>query len=73
MNGAIRAGAAVPLGRSLPWVTRYVGAWWVEYEGGWLRVIDHHVAAELDDVESRLGEAGAAVSGEVPGGESRHG
>jgi hypothetical protein len=41
----------------LPWVARYLDAWWVEYEGGWLRVTDDHVAAELDGVASRLIEA----------------
>jgi hypothetical protein len=57
MNDAARAGAAVPLGPGLPWVVRYLGAWWVEYEDGWLRVTDEHVAADLDGVAARLGEA----------------
>jgi hypothetical protein len=57
MNGAICAGVAVPLDRSLEWIVRYLDAWWVEYEGGWLRVTDDHVTAELDDVASRLTDA----------------
>jgi hypothetical protein len=57
MNGAVRAGTAAPLGLGFPWITWHLDAWWVEYEGGWLRVIDDHVTAELDDVASRLSEA----------------
>jgi len=32
-------------------------SWWVLYEHGWLRVIDEHVAADLDHVAGRLAEA----------------
>jgi hypothetical protein len=66
MNDALCAGTAVPLGDGLPWVTWYASAWWVHYEGGWLRVTDESVAAELDDVAARLGEATAAVEGNEP-------
>src|SRR4051794_34302991 len=66
MNDARCAGTAVPLGDGLPWVTWYASAWWVHYEGGWLRVTDESVAAELDDVAARLGEANAAVEGDEP-------
>jgi hypothetical protein len=59
MNDAFSVGSAGPLGRGLPWVVRYLGAWWVEYEGGWLRVTDDDVTADLDDVAERLGEATA--------------
>jgi hypothetical protein len=48
----------------LPWVARYLGAWWVEYEGGGLRVTDGDVAADLDDVAARLGEASAIAAAE---------
>ena len=57
MSDALRAGAAVPLGPRLPWVARYLDAWWVEYENGWLRVTDDHVAADLNDAAARLHEA----------------
>jgi hypothetical protein len=57
MNGAICAGTAVPLGQGFSWVARYLDAWWVEYEDGWLRVTDDYVAADLDDVAVRLSEA----------------
>lgn len=53
----------MPLGQGLAWVARYVGAWWVEYENGWLRVTDSDVAIELDDVAARLGEASAIAEG----------
>jgi hypothetical protein len=65
MNDAACAGTAVPLGPGLPWVARYLGAWWVAYEGGWLRVTDGDLAADLDDVAARLGEAGAIVAAEA--------
>jgi hypothetical protein len=65
MSDAVCAGTAVPLGLGFPWVVRYLDAWWVEYEGGWLRVIDDHVTAELDDVAARLAEA--AIKGQRTG------
>jgi hypothetical protein len=66
MNDALRAGIGVPLGQGLPWVTRFFDAWWVEYEGGWLRVVDDQVTAELDDVAARLAAATTIASGDVP-------
>lgn len=57
MSDAVRTEAVVPLGQGLSWVVRYLDAWWVEYENGWLRVTDDDVAAELDDVAARLREA----------------
>ena len=62
MNDAICNRTAVLLGRGLWWIARYLDAWWVEYEGGWLRVTDDHVTAELDDMASRLAEAATSVS-----------
>jgi hypothetical protein len=63
----------VPLGPGLPWVVRYLGAWWVEYENGWLRVIDDDVTADLDDAAARLrganviADAEQAARGQGPG------
>jgi hypothetical protein len=69
MNEALGARAAVPLGPGLRWVVRYLGAWWVEYENGWLRITDDDVTADLDDVAVRLREASTIAATE----EARHG
>jgi hypothetical protein len=66
MNDALCAGTAMPLGDGLPWVVRCGGAWWVQYEGGWLRVTDESVTAELDDVAARLIEATAIAEEDKP-------
>jgi hypothetical protein len=57
MNTAIDQGNAAPLGESHGWLMRHLDAWWVEYEGGWLRVLDEAAARELDEVAARLAEA----------------
>jgi hypothetical protein len=54
MNAAVGKGDAVLLGPELGWVARYGGSWWIEYEHGWLRVIDEGATRDLDQVAARL-------------------
>ena len=63
MDAAYSRGEAVPLGRAIPWLARYQDAWWVVYEGGWLRVTDKSTEADLDQVAARLTAAEAAAAG----------
>lgn len=56
-SAALSAGTAEPFGQGFPWLVRYLDSWWVLYEHGWLRVIDEHVAADLDHVGGRLAKA----------------
>jgi hypothetical protein len=62
MNSAIDQGLATPLSQSHGWLTRYLDAWWIEYEGGWLRVIDDVAGRELDQIAARLAEASSTIS-----------
>jgi hypothetical protein len=71
MNDAASTGIVASLGQGFPWIARYLNAWWVEFEGGWLRVTDAHVAAELDDVASRLAETADRSFGGASSAESR--
>ncbi len=48
MNTAYDSGHAVPFAQGIPWLVRYREAWWVGYEGGWLRIIDQPTADSLD-------------------------
>ena len=54
MNAACDSGDAVPLATTITWLARYRDAWWVIYEGGWLRVTDELTAADIDDCAARL-------------------
>jgi len=54
MNAAYDTGAAVPLARSIPWLTRYSESWWVVYEDGWLRITDELTTADIDSSAARL-------------------
>jgi hypothetical protein len=54
MNAAYDRGEAVPLAHSISWLTRYQDAWWVVYEGGWLRITDELTIADIDDRAARL-------------------
>jgi hypothetical protein len=58
MNAAYDTGAAVPLSHEVSWLTRYLDAWWVVYEGGWLRITDELTAADIDDRAARMTEEG---------------
>jgi len=49
MDAAHRCGHAVTLDPSIPWLTRYQDSWWVVYAGGWLRVTDELVTADIED------------------------
>lgn len=62
MDAAYRAGHAVSLGRAIPWLACYLDAWWVAYEGGWLRVNDKAAEADLDHLASRLTRAEAVAT-----------
>jgi len=48
MNTAYLSGEAVPLSQSVSWLVRYQRSWWVVYEGGWLRITDDLVEADID-------------------------
>ena len=65
-SAALSAGTAEPFGQGFPWLVRYLDSWWVLYEHGWLRVIDEHVAADLDHAAGRLAEAERAELCNVP-------
>jgi hypothetical protein len=65
MNAAIEQGDAAPLSQSHGWLTRFLDAWWVEYEGGWLRVIDEPAVRELEQVAARLAEANAITAADT--------
>ena len=62
MDAAYSTGEAVPLGRAIPWLARYQKAWWVVYEGGWLRVTDKATEADLDQAAARLTAAEAVAA-----------
>lgn len=62
MDAAYRTGRAVSLGRAIPWLARYRDAWWVVYEGGWLRVDDKSAEADLDRLAARLTRAEAIAT-----------
>jgi hypothetical protein len=67
MNTAIEQGTATPLGRGHRWLVRHLDVWWVEYEGGWLHVIDPAATRDLDQVAARLAEASAIIERAVDG------
>ena len=48
MNAAYLSGQAVPLAQSVSWLVRYQESWWVVFEGGWLRVTDELIEADID-------------------------
>lgn len=73
MGRALDRGSAVPFGPGvLGGIARWAGAWWVAWEGGWLRVTDEFTVADLDAVAARLAEAEAA-SGPESSAQARHG
>jgi hypothetical protein len=63
MNAALENGDAAPLGQGTWWAARHQGGWWVEYENGWLRIIDEQTERDLDHVAARLAEVNADVHG----------
>ena len=67
MRRALDQGSAVPFGPGvLAGIARWAKAWWVAWEGGWLRVTDELTAAELDAVAARLAQAEALSGPERP-------
>jgi hypothetical protein len=67
MNAAYLSGLAVPLAQSVSWLVRYRESWWVVFEGGWLRITDDLVEADIDACTSRLTEAGGDLTREAGG------
>lgn len=73
MARALDRGSAVPFGPGvLGGIVRWAGAWWVAWEGGWLRVTDELTAADLDAVAARLAEA-EALGGPESSAQAPHG
>ena len=64
MNAAYLSGQAVPLAQSVSWLVRYRGSWWVVFEGGWLRITDDLVEADIDTCAFRLTQAPGDTVGE---------
>ena len=62
MNAAYDSGQAVPFARAVPWLVRCQDAWWVVYEGGWLRVVDDATAENLDQRAAQMTDADAAAA-----------
>lgn len=57
MAAALDADQAVPLAPGMPWTVRHANAWWIAYEGRWLRVTEASLAADLDQAAEHLHEA----------------
>jgi hypothetical protein len=57
MDSALEDGSAVVLGQAIAWLAKCGNCWWVLYERGWLRVLDHDVATELDGISASLARA----------------
>ena len=62
MNAAYDSGQAVPFARAVPWLVRYRDAWWVVYEGGWLRIVDQPTTQNLDERAAQMTEADIEVA-----------
>lgn len=54
IEAAIRRGEAVPLAATVTWLIRYQDAWWVVYEGGWVKVTDALTTSDIDHASRRL-------------------
>jgi hypothetical protein len=54
MDAAYDTGDAVLLAPSVSWLVRYQDAWWVIYEGGWLRITDELTAGDIDNCAARI-------------------
>jgi hypothetical protein len=57
MNAACDRGQAVPFAQAIGWLARYRDAWWVVYEGGWLRITDTATTRNLDQRAAQMTEA----------------
>jgi hypothetical protein len=62
MDNARARGEARPLAGGVTWIARYKDAWWIAYEGGWLRVVDEPLQADLDRNSARLEAAESAAA-----------
>ena len=67
MDAAVESGNATLLGQGIWWAARYMDAWWVQYENGWLRVVDAATEHDLDHVAARLAEVSALAESGEPG------
>lgn len=54
MAEAIDKGQAEPLAAGMTWTARHADAWWIVYEGRWLRVEDESLDADLDRIAQSL-------------------
>jgi hypothetical protein len=57
MNAACDTGQAAPFAQAIGWLARYRDAWWVIYEGGWLRITDTATTRDLDQRAAQMTEA----------------
>jgi hypothetical protein len=57
MNAAYASGQAAPFALAIGWLARYRDAWWVVYEGGWLRITDTATTRDLDERAAQMTEA----------------
>lgn len=65
MDTAFEHGTAVPIARSIGWIMRHRGAWWIIYEDGWLRLIPSTVTDQLDQLYPRIAEAEEQAAAEA--------
>ena len=61
MNAAVDQDLAVPLGQVVRYILRYLGHWWIPFEGGWIRA-DPALAAMLDAESARMTAQDAIVA-----------
>jgi hypothetical protein len=62
MNAAYQAGLSIPFGQTVAWIMRYQDAWWVLYEGGWLRITDSLAIDDLDRLAVQMARADTSVA-----------
>ncbi len=61
MNTAHEQGLVQPLAQTVGYVVTYRGAWWICYEGGWIRA-DPELAAALDAEAERITAQDAIIA-----------
>ena len=64
MTRALDQGTARILSPDIDGIIHHTGTWWIEYERGWLRIIDEHVLLDLDRAGRRLAAARAQQEGD---------
>jgi hypothetical protein len=63
MTLAREQGTVSLLSGEIDGIARHLAAWWVEYERGWLRIVDEQVLSDLDRAADRLGSARVPAKG----------